>query len=54
MVSFAKELVHLGLGHVAQKPFMRTNAPPFILSLYPIPPVDDYLIDPDYPVETYL
>jgi hypothetical protein len=36
----------------------RTNAPPLeALSIYadsPAPCLDDYLIDPDYPAETYL
>ena len=48
-----KILKHLGLWHVARKPSPRANAPPFIPDSYPILSVDDYLIDPDYPIETY-
>ena len=44
---------HLGLWHVARKPSPRANDPPFIPDSYPILSVDDYLIDPDYPIETY-
>jgi len=58
-----KILRHLGLPacashadrwEVKRKPTPRANAPPFIPDSYPIPSVDDYVIDPDYPVETYL
>ncbi len=49
-----KILRHLGLWEVKRKPTLRANAPPFIPDSYPIPSVDDYVIDPDYPVETYL
>jgi hypothetical protein len=48
-----KKIKHLGLWHVAQKPSPRANAPPFIPGSYPIPSVDDYLIDPESPVEAY-
>ena len=49
-----KILRHLGLWEVKREPVPRANAPPFIPDSYPIPSVDDYVIDPDYPVETYL
>ena len=49
-----KILRHLGLWEVKRKPRPRANAPPFIPDSYPIPPVDDYVIDSDYPVEAYL
>ncbi|MFH1603788.1 MAG: hypothetical protein ABIH03_07770 [Pseudomonadota bacterium] len=49
-----KILKHLGLWKVKQKPPPRANALPFIPDSYPIPSVDDYVIDPDYPVEAYL
>jgi hypothetical protein len=51
---------HLGLWEVKRKPSPRANvyppwwAPPFKPDAYPIPSVDDYLIDPVYPIETYL
>ncbi len=48
-----KILKHLDLWHVARKQSPRANAPPFILDSYPIPSVDDYLIDPDCPVQAY-
>jgi hypothetical protein len=42
------------LWDVKRKPGLGANAPPKIPDSYPIPSVDDYVIDPDYPVETYL
>ncbi|MBC8434219.1 MAG: hypothetical protein H8D96_20105 [Desulfobacterales bacterium] len=48
-----KILKHLGLWEVKHKPSPRANAPPFISDSYPMPSVDDYVIDPDYPVEAY-
>ena len=46
-----KILRHLGLWEVKRKPAPRANAPPFIPDSYPIPSVDDYVIDSDYPVD---
>jgi hypothetical protein len=49
---------HLDLWDVKRKMPPRTNVPPLeALSIYadsPAPCLDDYLIDPDYPAETYL
>ena len=49
-----KILRHLGLWEVKRKPAPRANALPIIPDSFPIPSVDDYEIDPDYLVETYL
>jgi hypothetical protein len=53
-----KILKHLDLGEVKRKMPPRANAPTLeALSIYDdsqAPCVDDYLIDPDYPAETYL
>lgn len=49
-----KILKHLGLWEVKRKPSPRANAPPFIPDAYPIPSVDDYVIDADYPIEAYM
>ena len=49
-----KILKHLGLWYKKRKPGPVANAPPIIPDSYPIPSVDDYVIDPDYPIETYL
>jgi len=49
-----KILKHLGLWDIKRKPSPVANAPPIITDSYPIPSVDDYVIDPDYPIETYL
>ncbi|MFC1817275.1 hypothetical protein ACFL0M_15385 [Thermodesulfobacteriota bacterium] len=55
-----KILKHLGLWVIKRKPIPVANvypprrAPPIIPDSYPIPTVDDYVIDPDYPVATYL
>ena len=49
-----KILKHLGLWYIKRKPSPVANAPPIIPDSYPIPSVDDDVIDPDYPVETYL
>ena len=53
-----KILKHLGLWDVKRKPPPRANAPPIeALSICddpPAPSVDDYLTDPDFPVEIYL
>ena len=46
-----KILKHLGIWEVKLKPRPKANAPPFIPDSYPIPSVDDYLIDPDCPAE---
>ena len=46
-----KILKHLGLWKV--KPSPRANGPPLIPDSYPAPSVDDYVIDPDTPVEAY-
>jgi hypothetical protein len=39
------------LWKVKRKPLPRANAPPFIPDSYPIPSMDDYVIDPDYPID---
>jgi hypothetical protein len=53
-----KILNHLGLWDVKRKVPPKTHGPPieaFILDdNSPIPCVEDYLIDPEYPVEAYL
>ena len=49
-----KILTHLGLWEVKRKPSPVANAPPIIPDSYPIPSVDDYVIDPYYPIEAYL
>ena len=49
-----KILKYLDLWDVKRKPRPTANATPIIPDLNPIPSVDDYLIDPDYPVEAYL
>jgi hypothetical protein len=60
-----KILKHLGLWDIKRKPSPVANAPPIIPDSYPIPrcrgealsedrSVDDYVIDPVYPVEIYL
>ena len=46
-----KILKHLGLWEVNRKPSPQAKAPPFISDSYPTPSVDDYVIDPDTPVE---
>jgi hypothetical protein len=45
---------HFELWEIKRKIRPRAKAPPIIPDLYPIPSVDDYLIDPDYPVEASL
>ena len=42
-----------GLWEVKRKPSPRANAPPFISDSYPTPSVDNYVIDPNTPVEAY-
>ena len=53
-----KILQHLDLWHVKRKPPPRSNDPPseaiIIYGKSSSPSVDDYIIDADYPVETYL
>ncbi len=53
-----KILKHLELWDVKRKPTPRANAPPIeafiIYSDSPTPGMDDYLTDPDYPLEAYL
>jgi hypothetical protein len=46
-----KILKHLDLWEVKQKPSPRANGPPLIPDSYPAPSVDDYVIDPDTPVD---
>jgi hypothetical protein len=46
-----KILKHLNLWDVKRKASPRANAQSFIPDSYPISSVDDYTIDPDYPVE---
>jgi len=48
-----KILKHLGLWEVKRKPSPRANGPPLTPYSYPAPSVDDYVIDPDTPVEAY-
>ncbi|MBC8441861.1 MAG: transposase [Deltaproteobacteria bacterium] len=48
-----KILRHLGLWVVKRKPLPRANAPPFIPDAYPVPSVDDYTRDPQYPTDSY-
>lgn len=49
-----KILKHLGLWEIKPKPTPRAKALPFISDAYPMPSVDGYLIDPDYPIAAYL
>ncbi len=53
-----KILKHLGLWDVKRKPLPRANVPPteafIIYDESSSPGADDYLIDADYPIETYL
>ena len=53
-----KILKHLGLWDVKRKPTPRANSPPSeVIIIYDetsSPSADDYLIDADYPIETYL
>ncbi|MFC1817262.1 hypothetical protein ACFL0M_15310 [Thermodesulfobacteriota bacterium] len=49
-----KILTHLHLWVIKRKPSPVANVPPIIPDSDPIPSVDDYVIDPDYPVATYL
>jgi len=53
-----KILKHLDLWDVKRKPPPRANGPPteaiIIYDQSPAPSADDYLIDADYPIETYL
>jgi hypothetical protein len=53
-----KILQHLDLWHVKRKPPARANGPPaeafIIYDESSSPSADDYLIDADYPIETYL
>jgi hypothetical protein len=53
-----KILKHLDLWDVKRKPPPRANSPPaeefFIYDESSSPGADDYIIDVDYPIETYL
>jgi hypothetical protein len=53
-----KILQHLDLWHVKRKPPARANGPPtdtiIIYDESSAPSADDYMIDADYPIETYL
>ena len=53
-----KILKHLGLWDIKRKPPPLANAPPIdVFPAYdqqPAPSADDYLIDPEYPIEAYL
>ena len=53
-----KILQHLDLWHVKRKPPALANSPPsqafIIYDEFSSPGADDYLIDADYPIETYL
>jgi len=48
-----KILKHLSLWEVKRKPSPRVNGPRLIPDSYAAPSVDDYVIDPDTPVEAY-
>jgi hypothetical protein len=52
-----KILKHLGLWDVKRKPTPRANGPPsealIIYDESSSPSADDYIIDADYPIETY-
>jgi hypothetical protein len=47
-----KILEHLDLWEVNRKPSPQTNAPRFISDSYPTHSMDDYVIDPETPVES--
>ena len=47
-----KILNYLGLWEVNRKPSPQANVPPFISDSYPTHFMDDYVIDPDTPVES--
>lgn len=56
-----KILKHLGLWDIKRKLPPRANvahppwrAPPLLLDASYMPPLDDYLVDPEYPIEAYL
>ena len=53
-----KILQHLDLWHVKRKPPARANGPPadtiIIYDESSAPSADDYIIDADYPIETYI
>ena len=53
-----KILKHLGLWEVGRKPPARANSPPteslIIYDESSSPCADDYIIDADYPIETYI
>jgi hypothetical protein len=53
-VVIKKIFKHLGLWDIKRKPSPVANAPLIVPDSYPIPSVDDYVIDPDYPIKTYL
>jgi hypothetical protein len=52
-VSVCCEAIHLDLWGIERKPMPVANAPHFIPDSYPTLSADDYVIDPDYPVEDY-
>jgi hypothetical protein len=58
LVISKKILNHLGLWDVKRKPPPRANGPPtesfIIYDESSSPGADDYIIDADYPIETYL
>ena len=53
-----KILKHLGLWLSKRPPLLRAHAPPEPVRIdyldYQIPSVHDYLIDPDYPINSWL
>jgi len=49
-----KILKHLGLWLPNRPPPPKANGPPIIPVPSHIPPVDDYAIDPDYPIESWM
>jgi hypothetical protein len=53
-----KILKHLDLWDVKRRPPPRANSPPteafIIYDGFSVPSADDYIIDADYPIETYL
>ena len=58
MILIKKILNHLGLWDVRRKPPARAQGPPTAAIINfdesSAPSADDYLIDADYPIETYL
>jgi len=49
-----KILKYLGLWLPERPPPPKANGPPIIPEPSHLPPVDDYVIDPDYPIENWM